>query len=158
VLGNGSGSPCLDLSRVPAALADATVGVDLLVSPDSPGCQCSAGAARVGAACQDEQWILVCVCGCVTTCVLQRVCDSVRVCVWPHRSQQGVVGCGVRHTAAQTAFAVCYWRHRAAAGTVSMEGWMLAGCYGKHCRHMAVRIWLSDMDISHRLTDHNELS
>jgi hypothetical protein len=32
VLGNGSGSPCLDLSRVPAALADATVGVDLLVS------------------------------------------------------------------------------------------------------------------------------
>ncbi|WIA23193.1 hypothetical protein OEZ86_010083 [Tetradesmus obliquus] len=31
VLGNGSGSPCLDLSRVPAALADATVGVDLLV-------------------------------------------------------------------------------------------------------------------------------
>jgi hypothetical protein len=34
VLGNGSGSPCLDLSRVPAALADATVGVDLLVSSD----------------------------------------------------------------------------------------------------------------------------
>lgn len=32
VLGNGNGSPCLDLSRVPAALADATVGVDLLVS------------------------------------------------------------------------------------------------------------------------------
>ncbi|KAF6257384.1 hypothetical protein COO60DRAFT_1234607 [Scenedesmus sp. NREL 46B-D3] len=35
VLGNGSGSPCLDLSRVPAALADATVGVDLLAPGDS---------------------------------------------------------------------------------------------------------------------------
>jgi hypothetical protein len=39
VLGNGSGSPCLDLSRVPAALADATVGVDLLVSSHH-SCRC----------------------------------------------------------------------------------------------------------------------
>jgi type II pantothenate kinase len=31
VVANGHGGPCLDLSRVPSALADATVGVDLLV-------------------------------------------------------------------------------------------------------------------------------
>ena len=29
--GNGQGSPCLDLRRVPEALADATVGTDLVV-------------------------------------------------------------------------------------------------------------------------------
>lgn len=44
VLGNGSGSPCLDLSRVPAALADATVGVDLLVSR---GWQCGGTSASL---------------------------------------------------------------------------------------------------------------
>ena len=31
VCGNGQGSPCLDLRRVPEALADATVGTDLVV-------------------------------------------------------------------------------------------------------------------------------
>lgn len=29
--GNGQGSPCLDLRRVPEALADATVGTDLVI-------------------------------------------------------------------------------------------------------------------------------
>ena len=29
--GNGQGSPCLDLRRVPNTLADATVGTDLVV-------------------------------------------------------------------------------------------------------------------------------
>jgi len=28
---NGQGSPCLDLRRVPASLADATVGTDLVI-------------------------------------------------------------------------------------------------------------------------------
>jgi len=31
VCGNGQGSPCLDLRRVPDTLADATVGADLVV-------------------------------------------------------------------------------------------------------------------------------
>ena len=31
VCGNGQGSPCLDLRRVPNTLADATVGTDLVV-------------------------------------------------------------------------------------------------------------------------------
>lgn len=31
VVGNGQGSPCLDLRRVPDTLADATVGADLVV-------------------------------------------------------------------------------------------------------------------------------
>ena len=31
VTGNGQGSPCLDLRRVPDTLADATVGTDLVV-------------------------------------------------------------------------------------------------------------------------------
>ena len=31
VTDNGQGSPCLDLRRVPAALADATVGTDLVI-------------------------------------------------------------------------------------------------------------------------------
>ena len=31
VVANGHGSPCIDFSRVPDTLADATVGVDLLV-------------------------------------------------------------------------------------------------------------------------------
>lgn len=29
--GNGQGSPCLDLRRVPDTLADATVGTDLVI-------------------------------------------------------------------------------------------------------------------------------
>jgi hypothetical protein len=31
VCGNGQGSPCLDLRRVPETLADATVGTDLVI-------------------------------------------------------------------------------------------------------------------------------
>ena len=31
VTGNGQGSPCLDLRRVPDTLADATVGTDLVI-------------------------------------------------------------------------------------------------------------------------------
>ena len=31
VCGNGQGSPCLDLRRIPNTLADATVGTDLVV-------------------------------------------------------------------------------------------------------------------------------
>ena len=31
IVGNGQGSPCLDLRRVPDTLADATVGADLVV-------------------------------------------------------------------------------------------------------------------------------
>ncbi len=31
VAGNGQGSPCLDLRRVPDTLADATVGADLVI-------------------------------------------------------------------------------------------------------------------------------
>lgn len=31
VIGNGHGSPCLDLRRVPDTLADATVGADLVI-------------------------------------------------------------------------------------------------------------------------------
>lgn len=30
IVGNGQGSPCLDLRRVPDTLADATVGADLV--------------------------------------------------------------------------------------------------------------------------------
>ena len=31
VVGNGQGSPCLDLRRIPDTLADATVGADLVI-------------------------------------------------------------------------------------------------------------------------------
>ncbi len=31
IVNNGQGSPCLDLRRVPASLADATVGTDLVI-------------------------------------------------------------------------------------------------------------------------------
>ena len=31
IIGNGQGSPCLDLRRVPDTLADATAGADLVI-------------------------------------------------------------------------------------------------------------------------------
>ena len=36
IVSNGQGSPCLDLRRVPASLADATVGTDLVILEGTP--------------------------------------------------------------------------------------------------------------------------
>ena len=36
IVSNGQGSPCLDLRRVPASLADATVGTDLVILEGAP--------------------------------------------------------------------------------------------------------------------------